>query len=60
MYYLYFILGSMSIVPNVLIRVKCFDSNNTFFFKIDAKANPKFVLKIKEALCINLKNLNPQ
>ena len=50
----------MSIVPNVLIRVNCFDSNNTFFFKIDAKANPKFVLKIKEALCINLKNLNPQ
>ena len=31
----------------------CFDSNNSFCFKIIDKANSKFHLKIKEALHIN-------
>ena len=40
----------------------CFDSYNSFCFKIIDKANSKFDLKIKEALHINLRkpNLNAQ
>ena len=40
----------------------CFDLNNSFCFKIIDKANSKFDLKIKEALCINWRkaNLNAQ
>ena len=40
----------------------CFDSYNSLCFKIIGKANPKFDLKIKEALRINRRkpNLNAQ
>ena len=40
----------------------CFDSYNSLCFKIIDKANPKFDLKIKEALHINWRkpNLNVQ
>ena len=40
----------------------CFDSNNSFSFKIIDKDNSKFDLKIKEALHINWRksNLNTQ
>ena len=44
-------------VANDLILVKSIDSPNPFSFKIIAKANSKFGLKIKEALGISLKNL---
>ena len=36
----------------------CFDSYNSLCFKIIVKANSKFDLKIKDALHINLRNLN--
>ena len=44
-------------VANVLILVKSIDSLSPFSFKIIAKANSKFDLKIKEALGISLKSL---
>ena len=36
---------------------KCFDSPNPLSFRIIDTADSKFDLKIKEILCINLKNL---
>ena len=36
----------------------CFDSNNSLSFKIIAKANSKFKLKIKEALHITWRKPN--
>ena len=58
------ILEKLVVILELELRntATCFDSYNSLCFKVIDKANPKFDLKIKEALHINWgkRNVNAQ